>query len=504
MIRKSEYFELTDSYLDNELSQSEVRDFEIHLEIDSELADELALHLDVKQAITENDVISLRENMNKIVHNQSQNELAGIFNSFSFGLSEEFSSYKNLGNQPSTDLKNIAHSFPKIHLYQHQVASKETIHQFYKEQLNSDSLADDESLSPYEEDLFIEVQNALEENDILDLRANLSQIAQGMPAHQYSVEEIDSYVYNQMEADIRTLFENELMTNPALAQDLQLIKDLELACGETDIINLRASLNEIQKAEFHSTSRIEEIEGYIYNELSEDEMASFEAELSSNQGLSQEIELIRNIDLALKENEVMQLRSNLQNIAAKITAEKQTEQSFFNRFKARKVIVSSIAASLILLLGITGLLTRQTSQDKVYQKFYAAYQPSGISRSARLSANQTLAAAMQKFEDKEYNTALDLLNQVTYANQNNTVAHFYTGATLQETGRYQDAINEYQIVIDDKDNLFTEQAQWYIGLCYLQNNENKKAFKQFKNIADNQGFYQIKAQAILHKMKQTE
>ena len=163
MIRKSEYFELTDSYLDNELSQSEVRDFEIQLEIDSELADELSLHLDVKQAITENDVISLRENMNKIVHNQSQNELAGIFNSFSFGLSEEFSSYKNLGNQPNTDLKNIAHSFPKIHLYQHQVASKETIHQFYKEQLNSDSLADDESLSPYEEDLFIEVQNALEE-----------------------------------------------------------------------------------------------------------------------------------------------------------------------------------------------------------------------------------------------------------------------------------------------------------------------------------------------------
>ena len=94
MIRKSEYFELTDSYLDNELSQSEVRDFEIQLEIDSELADELALHLDVKQAITENDVISLRENMNKIVHNQPQNELSGIFNSFSFGLSEEFSSYK--------------------------------------------------------------------------------------------------------------------------------------------------------------------------------------------------------------------------------------------------------------------------------------------------------------------------------------------------------------------------------------------------------------------------
>lgn len=504
MIRKSEYFELTDLYLDAELSEAEVSDFETQMEIDSELADELSLHLDVKQAIEETDVINLRAKLNQIVQNQAEMEMTGIFNSFNFGLSEEFSSHKNLGNLPGTDLQNITQSFPKIHLYQQQIASKENIHQFYKEQFNSDSIAEDEKLTPYEENLFTDIQNALEENDILDIRANLKQIAQSMPAHTYSVEEIDSYVNNQMEAELRSQFENELSTNAALANDVQIIKDIDLACNETDIMNLRASLNKIQKTEFQSSSRIEEIEGYIYNELSEEEMASFEAELSSNKTLSEEIGLIRNIDLALRESEVMQLRNNLQNIAAEIAAEKQTELSFITRFKARKVILSSIAASLILLLGITGLLTRQASQDKLYQKFYAAYQIPGINRSANETADLTLAAAIQKIDNQEYVAAIDLLKKVTSRNQNNTVAHFYTGVSLQETSQYQNAISEYQKVIVDKDNLFIEQAQWYIGLCYLQTNENKKAYQQFKKITENQGFYQPKAQAILRKMKYSQ
>ena len=504
MIRKSEYFELTDKYLDAELSEAEVSDFETQMETDSELADELGLHLDVQQALAESDVISLRENLNQIVQNQAEKEMTGIFNSFNFGLSEEFNSFKNLGNQPIADIQDIAHSFPKIHLYQQQIAGKENIHQFYKEQFNSDSLTDDELFTPYEEELFTGVQNALAENDILDIRANLKQIAQSMPAHTYSVEEIDCFVYNQMEPEPRAQFENELKTNTTLAHDVLLIKDIDLACQETDIMDLRASLKEIQKAEFQSTSRIEEIEGYIYNELSEEEMASFEAELSSNKNLSGEIELIRNIDLALRETEVMQLRNNLQGIAAQIASEKQTELSFITRFKSRKIILSSIAASLILLLGITGLLTRQASQDKLYQKFYAAYPISGINRSANASVDQTLALALQKFDNQEYEAALNLLQKVTSGDQNNSVAHFYAGASLQETGKYQNAISEYQRVILDRDNLFIEQAQWYIGLCYLQTSENKKAYRQFKKIAENQGFYQPKAQAILRKMKYSE
>jgi tetratricopeptide (TPR) repeat protein len=230
-------------------------------------------------------------------------------------------------------------------------------------------------------------------------------------------------------------------------------------------------------------------------------MASFEAELTANKGLAEEIELVRNVDMAIAENDVMSLRNSLQDIAGSIAAEKQTQQSVFNRFIARKVIISSVAASLILLLGITGLLTRQASEDKLYQKFYAAYQTTGINRSAGSVTNQNMVVALQKFDNQDYENAIELFQKIIAQNPNDPAASFYAGAALQEIGKYPTAINRYLAVIEDKDNMFFEQAQWYIGLCYLQTNETKKAYKHFKKIAENQGFYQDKAQAIIRKMK---
>ena len=103
--------------------------------------------------------------------------------------------------------------------------------------------------------------------------------------------------------------------------------------------------------------------------------------------------------------------------------------------------------------------------------------------------------------NQEYETALNLLQEVISKDTDNAVGHFYSGVTLQELGRYHRAIEEYQAVVINKDNLFVEQAEWYIGLCYLQTSESEKAIKQFKKIANEKGFYQPKAVAILNKLE---
>jgi len=502
MIRKTQYFEQIDKYLDAELHQPELSEFEIQLETDSDLANELNLHLEVEQSFGEHDIVSLRQNLAQIVQNHPDTDEICVFDSFNFGLSEELSSHQNLNHLLSSEeILNFTHSFPKIHLYQHKIAGKENLHQFYKEQFNADAQYNEETFSQYEEDLFTDVQKALDESDIHDIRANLKQIASNMPAHQYSAEQIDDYVSNLMDPESRIQFEEELAVNKSLAHDVRLIGEIDLAVTENDIMNLRASLKNIQKSEFQSSGRIEEIENYIYNTLSEEEMASFEAELSSNSKLFEEVDLIKNIDLALNESDVMKLRSNLQAIAGEIASEKQTERSFIGRFKTRKIVFSAVAATLILLLGISGLLSRQSSQSELYHKFYSKYTTSVVARSSSSTTDHTLAIALQKFDNQEYETSRSLLQEVISRDQNNMVGHFYAGASLQELGKYQDAIKEYETVIVDKDNLFIEQAEWYIGMCYLQTNENKKAYKQFKKIADNQGFYQPKAQAILQKLK---
>jgi len=505
MIRKSEHFEHIDRYLDSELTKPELSELESQLAIDSDLADELNLHLEVQQAIEETDIINLRQKLNKIANNQSDTENIEVFDSFSFGLSEEMSSWENLNRQVNPDaIRNIEHSFPKIHLYQHKIAGKENIHQFYKEQMDSNPVGKEESFSAYDENIFSEVQNALEESDILEIRANLNQIALSMPAHQYSAEQIDDFVFDRLDSDTRAQFEQELSINQSLANDVQLIRDIDLAWAENDIMDLRASLKEIQKTETQASLRIEEIEGYIYNQLSEDQLASFEAELAENKDLQAQINLIRNIDLAINENDVMQLRDNIQKIGEKFADQKQTERSLIGKFNARKVIYSAVAASLIIMLSISGLLSKQESEQEIYQKFYTTYQTTGINRSASLETNLKLSEGLQKFDSQDYQSAISLFRQVIENDQNNMVGYFYAGLALQETGKYNTAIQQYQTVISNKDNLFVEQANWYMGLCYLLTNEQKKAYSKFNEIAENKGFYQIKAQAILRKMKSSQ
>lgn len=505
MLRKSEYFQQIGKYLDAELAQAELREFELQLEADTDLADELNLHMEVEQALGEKEIASLRENLNRIVLNQSENKNSTT-DTFSFGLAEELASCQNLGLQGlSEGMLNLGHSFPKIHLYQHKIAGKETIHQFYKDQAGTSHEGEETTFSAYEEELFEQVQQALEEGDVLEIRANLKQIAHNMPAHQYSGEDIDDYVSNNMlSPEPRAQFEKELGTNNCLASDVKLFEEADLALAECDIIALRASLNEILRPGSANLPGTKDIEGYINNELSEKELASFEAELFSNQALAAEIELARNIDLAIKENDIMQLRGNLQGIAGAISAADQAEQSFAGRFRPRKALIVAVAASLAILLGITGLLSKQSSQGDLYRKYHSAYETPGVVRSASMASSQTLAMALQKFDNRDYEQAIGLLQKVISDDQKNMAGHFYAGAALQETGKYRQAINKYETVIVDNDNLFTEQAEWYIALCYLRTNENKKAYIQFDKIAKKEGFYQFKAKALVRKMKHNE
>ena len=505
MDHRSEYFEIIDRYLNNELTESEIRELELKMEFNSDLFEEFNLQLNVQNAIQEQDIINLRENMHKITHNQTitTNEpTATNFDSFNFGLAEELTNSNNFNSQINIEeINDLTHSFPKVHLYQHLIAAKENIYQFYKEQLEEHNSKKDQDLfSSTDNALFEDIKNALQENDLIDLRANLKQIAASLPSHSHSLNDIHNYVDQTMDEEQKSKFEEKIKSDKCLAHEVQFFKEVDLAMAEEDVMNLRATLHKIQKSSTEFTYGIKEIDGYIYNELSETEMALFEAELANNKELNSEIELIKNIDKALQEKDVIQLRANLRNITSQNIKEKQAEQSIVVKFKHRKIALSMVAASLILLLGVTGIL-RYTAEDNIYQNFYTRYETSGISRSANSTSDETFALALQKYNSQDYQSALNLLQQVISKDGNNIASHFYSAVSLQELGKYKNAIEEYQVVVVDKDNLFIEQAEWYIGLCFIQTREDKKAIKQFQKIVNGKGFYEQKASAILEKMK---
>jgi len=502
MNRKSDNFTIVNRYLNEELTEPENRELEMELASNPGLAAELDFHLEVECAVQEKDIAALRENMKSIInqHKTAEEEEPVMSDSFNFGLAEETNTMPNAkARLKFEDIISFNHSFPKIHLYQHLLSAKENIYQYYKDQQEQNSNKETEVHSPMDDKLFEDIQMAVTEEDVLDLRANLKQIASSVSLHSYSSNDIHEFVDGTMEGEQRNRFEQDLLLDLGLENEVRLYRDVDLAIGEEDIMQLRASLGEIRQSARMFSSGIEEIEGYINNELSEKQMAMFEDELVSNRALYAEIELVKEIDQSIQEKDIIQLRSKLRDITARNSAEKHREQIIDSRFWHRKTAITVVAASLILLLGITGLI-RYTSDKDIYSKYYTRYETAGISRSSEAVTDRTFFTALQKYNKKDYQSALTLLQQVVTNDQGNMAGHFYSGVSLQELGRYASAIQEYQAVVQDRDNLFTEQAQWYIGLCMIQLKDEEKAIQHFKRIALGKGFYQQKAAEIVKKM----
>jgi len=513
MIRKSKYTEYIDKYLSGDLTGDDLREFNVEMAINADLEEEINLQQEIEQAIQEQDIIALRENLESMMSEENKAEEAPEFEYvenqyFNFDLSEELSSFKEFASPVNiNDLINISESLPKIHLAQHNVAAKENIHHFYKEQNEQSSAPEEEfELSEQDEAMFLEIQDALKEKDIINLRANLQQVAASIPAHERSTAEIDQYINNELTDSDLASFEKELEMNANLASDIELYRDVDMAAAENDVMSLRDNLKKIQKTESSTSRKIEEIDQYLNDELSEMELASFETELVNNPDLAAELEFYKDIDTAAQENDIMGLRARLETISNEVVREKRKERSFA-AMPASRLAIATIAASLMLILSIAGIISRSNrgaSDTELYSQYYEAYQATGIFRSGDANLDTKLTQALHKFNSEDYEAALDLFSEVLQQDSNNPVGNFYSGVAYQETGRFNQAIESYQTVVKDKDNLFVEQAEWYIGLCYLQTDNRKKAYKQFKKIAQSESFYQEKATAVLRKIKYFE
>jgi tetratricopeptide (TPR) repeat protein len=93
--------------------------------------------------------------------------------------------------------------------------------------------------------LHYEINNAIEEQDIMNLRSTLKGMIQNEYSHSFSVDELDSYLNEDLDDSTMALFEDELMINPGLAADLAFHKEVDKAITESEIMALRANLQSI-------------------------------------------------------------------------------------------------------------------------------------------------------------------------------------------------------------------------------------------------------------------
>jgi len=502
MVRKSKFGEFIDKFLSDGLTAAEAEKLRSELETDPEFRDELNLYRQVENAVQETDVMELREMLQQLDTPPGKSQPVSRARQYSFSLREELSSFSIMSQPVSIhDIQLFDEGLPVLHLVQHHIAEKETVHELYREQY--DTVIDDILLSPADQMILDDVEEAMGEKDILDLRASLQDIAENTPAHPYQDDVIDRYLNGELDDAELDEFDQNMMVNTGLRNDLDLYREADLAIAETDVMELRASLQKIAETETSTSKKTNEIERYLHRELTDDELMAFETEMESNPDLVAEVNLHRELEAAMREHDVIGLRARLDTVNKEMIREKRKERSFIAKVPRKKLAAVSVAASLLLLLGIHGTISKSdlSGRSDLYEKHYTVYPGAGTSRTAEADVDEDINQALRHFNEQDYEESLHLFNEVLRRDADNPVGNFYAGMARQETGQYAEALVCYQQVMKTGDNLFVDQAEWYSGLCYLRLNDRKNAVRQFERIAGRQGFYREKAVAILKKTK---
>jgi tetratricopeptide (TPR) repeat protein len=239
------------------------------------------------------------------------------------------------------------------------------------------------------------------------------------------------------------------------------------------------------------------IERFNAGEMDSAEKEWFLRELEGNENLRREVELRNKTDAILRETEVLNLRNKLAAI------EKQREENVVRKGygKSARLKYAALITLLITAGGIVLFSGKEITGDEILNKYYQAYETVSSSRSYSQSADPDYIMAMDYYKIHDYRKAALYFSKVLEKEPGDMESTLLQGVSHFEISDYPESKRLFSRVIDDKDNLFIEDARWYLALCYIKTGEETKSVDHLLKIRNSESIYRNPAKKILRKIK---
>lgn len=114
-------------------------------------------------------------------------------------------------------------------------------------------------------------------------------------------------------------------------------------------------------------------------------------------------------------------------------------------------------------------------------------------------AHKVIRKAMRLFKSKNIVNCIEELTILYNYNKNDANAQFYLGMCYYQLGKHQVAERFFQKNLDNVNNIFHQESEFYQALCLLNMKHTAAALKQLQNIVNNKGFYSSRAKETLDK-----
>lgn len=239
------------------------------------------------------------------------------------------------------------------------------------------------------------------------------------------------------------------------------------------------------------------VDRYVNGEMNKEEIMSFEEKLQKNKYLQADVQLENDLNTVLAQKDILEFRQKVAEVMIRQNEIKQPVKIF--RLTSRRIQLAAASITILILVSASLFLflPRQSSNTKLFEKYYDSDRPVHVTRSGDVD----LVEALRNYQQKNYEQAILLFNDVLITDPNNSAIRFYTGISFIETEKFTDAISCFQEIIRNNHSLYVEPAEWHLGLSYLRNGDEDLAVAQFKKVAaDDISYYNSKATEILKQM----
>ncbi len=240
------------------------------------------------------------------------------------------------------------------------------------------------------------------------------------------------------------------------------------------------------------------IDRYLEDDMSKEEIAWFEKEMHTNNELLEEVQLSKTIMDTMKEKDVYDLHSSIDELFLRKKEESVPATKTTNR-RTVAYISSGVAAAVIIALLFVTNITKQdsfTESTSLFKEYYAPIEATNNFRSG-VDVNHELQVAMKHYTDKKYEKAALMFEEVLETDSKLDGVKLYAGISYMEMGEYENANRLFKNLISENNLVFRETASWYYGLSLLRSDSIEKATMIFDEISNNGGYYSDEASEVI-------
>ena len=242
----------------------------------------------------------------------------------------------------------------------------------------------------------------------------------------------------------------------------------------------------------------EDIEDYLNDEMDESARKAFEAQLSSNQALQQELVLQQTLRAGIRDKGNQLLKEKLKRFHQEEINNSSDSDSAKVIPLARRPIVRIMAAAVTLLVvALAYYLFQAPGTDT--DLFAANYEPYAISLVQRGTAQEQLTTADGLYREGQFSEAQALLESLEAELGDAPKVSMALAICYIETDQLEKAQNKLNELYDNP--LYQDKVQWYLALIALKNKQPAIARAELEKLSQDQNSnYQDRAKNLLRKL----